>query len=85
MKEKINIMNGFNFVTEAEATFFVDKSKFMYTGKEGEYDLRVGYELYVKVDKKHYPIRFDGSDFYIEILGMTKEDWKKYNYDQLIK
>ena len=81
MKEKINIMNGFNFVTEAQATLFTDKFKYVYSAGGA----RVGYELYVKVDKKRYPIMHDGSDFYIELLGMTKEDWKKYNYDKLVK
>jgi len=81
MKEKINIMNGSNFVTETQATLFSDKFNFVYAGD----GIRVGYELYVEVDKKRYPISWDGTDFYIEILGMTKKDWKKYDYDKLIK
>lgn len=81
MKEKINIMNGSNFVTETQATLLIDKSNFVYAGD----GVKVGYQLYIEVDKKDYRLQWDGSDFYIEIIGMTKEDWKKYNYDKLIK
>ena len=81
MKEEITITNGFNIVTKVQATFFTDRSKFIYRGN----GMQVGYGLYAKVDKRRYPILFGGGDLYIELLGMTKEDWKKYNYKQLVK
>ena len=81
MKEKIIIKNGYRAIAETQATLLTDKSNFVYAGD----GIKVGYELYIEIDERRYPIRYDGSDFYVEMLGMTKEDWEKYGYDKRVK
>jgi len=80
LKKKIIIHDGYKTVVETEATFLIDKSKLVHS-QSG----KVGYEIYVEIDRKHYPVHWNANGFYIEFIGMTAEGWFKYGWNNLIK
>lgn len=80
LRKTIIIKNGYSNVIKIRPKVFSDSHKCIYASG----GLRVGYELFIIIDNKRYPIQWDGNNLFVEMIGMTKESWEKYNYDQLI-
>lgn len=75
-KKTITVCNGYHEVRKIKACLFVDPTKI---NNDGCLD------VFVIVDGKQFKICEYGTDFAIEILGMTREDWIKFNWKDLVK
>lgn len=75
-KKTISMSNGYHKVIEIKASLFVDPTKITEDGK---------LDIFILIAEKQYNICEYDENYGVEVLGMTREDWEKYNWKDLVE